>query len=155
MATNKEIFTEGQMINGCMFLKDMPKKGKSRRAMFKCQCGNYFTCFVLSVKSGETRSCGCAHIKHGHCVGKRIGAKYSQEYRAWDSMKQRCTNPNNKKYKDYGARGITICERWFNSYENFFADIGGKPNPTYTLGRIDNDGNYEPSNCRWESPLTQ
>jgi hypothetical protein len=77
----------------------------------------------------------------------------SVEYRAWHSMRMRCRNPNNPRFKHYGARGITICERWA-SFENFFADMGSRPHGR-SLDRINNDGNYEPNNCRWATASQQ
>ena len=77
----------------------------------------------------------------------------SPTYHSWDNMKGRCLNPNNRKYPSYGARGITVCPEWM-SFEKFLADMGEKPKGT-SLDRKDNDGNYEPNNCRWATPLEQ
>lgn len=77
------------------------------------------------------------------------GLTYTAEHRAWKSMKDRCLNPNDKRYADYGGRGIGVCERWRASFEAFYKDVGPKPDPTLTLDRINNDGNYEPGNVRW------
>lgn len=77
------------------------------------------------------------------------------EYAVWQMMRQRCNNPNQAKYPRYGGRGIRVCARWEESYANFIADMGPKPGSGYSVDRIDNDGNYEPSNCRWATPVEQ
>lgn len=78
----------------------------------------------------------------------------TSEYSAWVDMRQRCNNPNHQKYHRYGGRGIIVCERW-NDFRNFFADMGPKPSSRYSLDRINNDGNYEPGNCRWATQRQQ
>ncbi len=82
--------------------------------------------------------------------GKRI-----PEYAAWHAIRQRCNYPKHYAYKDYGGRGIKVCDRWMDSFDNFIEDMGFRPGKGYTLDRIDNDGNYEPSNCRWATWKTQ
>ncbi len=80
---------------------------------------------------------------------------HTPEYVSWNGAKGRCTNPNNKKYADYGGRGITMCDRWLNDFAAFYEDMGPRPGPGYSLGRIDNDGPYSPGNCRWETAEQQ
>ena len=90
-------------------------------------------------------------LTHGHKSNGRV----TQEYRSWQAMKDRCYNPNNTKFPIYGARGITVCDRWLESFENFYADMGDKPTRRHTLDRVDNEGDYNPSNCRWATPKEQ
>ena len=117
----------------------------------KCDCGN--EAFVSSghLRIGHTQSCGCLQKERVTTHGK----KNTSEYRSWYGMKSRCYNPNNKRYKNYGGRGIEVCDRWKDSFENFYNDMGSKPSSKHSIDRIDNDRNYEPGNCKWSTATEQ
>jgi len=120
----------------------------------RCDCGKQTITPQKNLVSGKTKSCGCIIGQHKRTHGATVGGKSSPEFMAWVAMHQRCENPKVKAYKDYGGRGIRVCERW-GAFENFIADMGQRPSPSHSIDRRDNDGNYEPSNCRWATRVIQ
>jgi len=140
---------------GKLLVLNLAEKSKNGTAKWlcRCDCGTEKVLFSTVLNRGQT-SCGCeareaasiAHMKHGLTA--------TSTYLSWKSMIGRCTNPNNPDYPAYGGRGIKVCERWLD-FVNFHADMGWRPDGK-TLDRYpDNDGNYEPGNCKWSTPKEQ
>lgn len=125
-----------------------------------CDCGGDSLVAARRLKFGLAHSCGCKQnpAKHGHC--RRIFR--TPEYIAWRSMKSRCYRKKDLRFADYGGRGIRVCQRWLASFDNFLADMGLRPKGTahrgrseFSLDRINSNGNYEPTNCRWATQRQQ
>lgn len=139
-------------FNKLYAIRDTGKRNKSGNSiwLFKCDCGNEKEIVFTQVKNGYTKSCGCLQkekvTKHGEFSGRC--KRTTSTYRSWLAMKTRCLNSNTSYYKDYGGRGITVCERWIDSFKSFLDDMGERPEGM-TLDRIDNDGDYTLENTRW------
>jgi len=149
--TNKRYDLTGNKYGRLVVLS---RSGKNKHGqslwLCRCDCGKEKVISSVSLKGGRSNSCGClqkeSRIKHGK--------HKTPTYNSWDSMIQRCENPKTPKYTLYGGRGIKVCDSW-HEFKNFFEDMGERPSTEYSLERVDNNGNYEPGNCKWATQIEQ
>lgn len=148
----------GMTFGRLTVLDEAPRRKRERCWSCRCSCGTLTEVRTTHLRRGRIRSCGClqreqtALLSYVHGAGRR-GAK-TPEYNSWRGLCQRCRN---RRLKDYGGRGITVCERWSgpNGFVNFLADVGPKPSPVHSIERLDNSRGYEPGNCVWATRTTQ
>lgn len=149
------IFTErtGKRYGRLIAVSKTNRRSTSGEIFWKCKCDCGVWSEVLGghLTSGHTSSCGCLSPEVTSATMKRHGEsrKITPEYRAWKHINNRCHNPRNKSYPNYGARGIKVCKKWRKSYESFLKDMGRRPSSSLQIERLDNDGDYKFLNCIW------
>lgn len=144
-------FKNGDKVGNCIFIEEIPKEGGykwKRKAKFKCECGKEFIAIIHKINSGHTKSCGCRNGEQHRMFG-------TPEYESWAHMKSRCYREKDARYSDYGGRGITVCDRWVDSFMSFFDDMGKRPSSNHSLDRINNELGYYKENCRWATKAQQ
>jgi hypothetical protein len=130
-------------------------KRRERRWFVRCDCGKALIVRDQSLKRGLTKSCGCLALELKIIRSRTHGLTKIPEYKIWNTMIQRCHNKNSTKYRRYGARGIHVCRAWRESFERFIRYVGRRPTNKHSIGRIDNNGNYEPGNVIWDTAKSQ
>ncbi len=131
----------------------LPMNPKSRKFLLKCDCGNTTNALLSNLNSNKIRSCGCLHSEVSSKLYSKMnfshGLSQTKFYHVWQCMIDRCHNPKSQRYDRYGGRGISVCNSWRKSFLNFRKDMLGGYEEGLAIDRINNDGNYEPNNCRW------
>ena len=150
--------TIGMTIGKWTLIDEANPNSRGQRIMVcACECGVTKTVILTHLFAGRSKSCGCGKaesIGNAHRIHGESGHSRG-EYRVWDGIIQRCENPKHTEFHSYGGRGISICNRWRESYELFLLDMGRRPSRTHSIDRIDTNGNYEKDNCKWSTQKEQ
>lgn len=131
------------------------KRGRNAFWACTCSCGTTKAVDAKSLRLGKSANCGCVRSETLAAMKTTHGHGSLPEYRCWFNMIRRCYNPKCKAFRDYGARGISVCDQWRKSFDTFFADMGLRPSPMHSIERKENDGNYCPANCCWATRVEQ
>lgn len=149
----------GQTFGRLTVLERGEKRGNNYTWVCECSCGGSAVVVGSTLMAGNTKSCGCLQKEVASTVGKTCntthGLSNHELYGVYNDIKKRCFNEKSPAYPRYGGRGITMCDEWASSFEQFLKDVGERPFPEATLDREENDGNYDPSNVRWATKATQ
>lgn len=150
-------YNKGDAIGNVKYISELPSINGGRKAIFSCVCGKYFSSAMRSVRTGDTKSCGC--IKKAMLKIKNVAytkrTTHKNTYGCWQAMHARCYTKSHTSYANYGGRGILICERWKNNFENFYLDMGERPTINHSIDRIDVNKGYSPENCKWSTAKEQ